>query len=179
MILLLTYIAYKFYKRFEISGQDNDWQYDITKFKDSQNLNRSISPEYFDEETLRSPISSDKSDTSFNLLKKRRSYDKSYRTHEPLKGLPQIEFEEKPMDPNMPEYEPETNTLKSNVRSTNTSSTKSPTSSVLYSTPYSTKPDLLTLNNKDKLYGDDNYAVPLKKSQKPRFSSSSSIITDV
>lgn len=123
-------------------------------------------------------MSSDKSDTSFNLLKKRRSYDKSYRTHEPLKGLPQIEFENKPMDPNMPEFEPETKSLKSDIRSTNSPSSKSPTSSVLYSTPYSAKPDLLTSNNEDTLYGDDNYAVPMKKSQE-RFSSQSSIITDV
>lgn len=43
-----------------------------------------------DEYTYSSPVNSEQG--------KRRSYDKSYRTHEPLKGRPEVEFEEKPWD---------------------------------------------------------------------------------
>lgn len=74
-----------------------------------------------DEYTYRSPTNSEQG--------KRRSYDKSYRTHEPLKGLPEVEFEEKPWD----------------VTSDNTQSPVSETkmerdsSSVEYALPYNAK----------------------------------------
>lgn len=44
-----------------------------------------------------SPVS-DRSSAGSNTSKKRRSYDKTYKTHEPLKGLPEVEFEEKQWD---------------------------------------------------------------------------------
>lgn len=47
--------------------------------------------------TYMSPVS-DRSSSGSNTSKKRRSYDKTYKTHEPLKGLPEVEFEEKQWD---------------------------------------------------------------------------------
>ncbi|GAB0092360.1 Protein mesh [Sergentomyia squamirostris] len=47
--------------------------------------------------TLRN-INSDGSDIDSGTLKKSRSYDKVYRTHEPLEGKPNIEFPEKKWD---------------------------------------------------------------------------------
>lgn len=58
-----------------------------------------------------SPVS-DRSSSGSSTSKKRRSYDKTYRTNEPLKGLPEVEFEEKPWDLNdtpspTSEYDPD------------------------------------------------------------------------
>ncbi|KAL3266308.1 hypothetical protein HHI36_010486, partial [Cryptolaemus montrouzieri] len=54
-----------------------------------------------------SPMSSPAfSDSTTSLsTKKRRSYDKVYRTHEPLPNRPDIEFEDKPFDLDMDAYE--------------------------------------------------------------------------
>lgn len=43
-------------------------------------------------------LNSDGSETDGDTLKKSRSYDKVYRTHEPLEGKPNIEFPEKKWD---------------------------------------------------------------------------------
>ncbi|XP_031341767.1 protein mesh isoform X1 [Photinus pyralis] len=72
---------------------------------------RTISPttppsDEFNEYTYRSPVGSDRSSTSSGNSKKRRSYEKSYRTHEPLEGLPEIDFEDKAWDLEDPETEP-------------------------------------------------------------------------
>lgn len=81
---------------------------------DSVIENRNLSPlmPSDDDYTYKSPIASDRSSSSSNDSKKRRSYDRTYRTHEPLEGLPEVEFEEKPWDleslsPNDIEYSPE------------------------------------------------------------------------
>lgn len=71
---------------------------------------RAVSPrtppsdEDFNDYTYRSPAGSERSSTGSS---KRRSYEKSYRTHEPLEGVPEVDFEEKPWDLEYPEYEPE------------------------------------------------------------------------
>lgn len=115
-------------------------------------------------------------------MKKFRSYDKTYRTHEPLQGRPNGEFENKPWDPNVDLYEDVDGPLRSpNTSVRSSASPTSPTSSIQYALPYNSKPDLVNLDNKDKplSYNSDDYAVPLKKTPKERFSSQSSIITDV
>ncbi|KAJ8947709.1 hypothetical protein NQ318_001548 [Aromia moschata] len=177
LILLIVYIAFRVYKRFVNTEDDSDWQYDDTsKEKAALSMARSPSLEYSDEEFSKSPEPSDKSDSG-SILKKRRSYDKSYRTHEPLKDRPDVEFEEKPWDPNTNEYEPESKPMKSPAVESPTSTT-SPTSSIQYSVPFSQKPDLVKVDDDDANIPNDNeYAVPLKKSPKERFSSQSSIIT--
>lgn len=58
---------------------------------------RAISPTSDESYTYMSPVS-DRSSSGSNSSKKRRSYDKTYRTNEPLKGLPEVEFEEKQWD---------------------------------------------------------------------------------
>lgn len=74
----------------------------ITRLKsDGYSSSRAISPASPTSEgsyTYMSPVSDRSSSGSSNTSKKRRSYDKTYRTHEPLKGLPEVEFEEKQWD---------------------------------------------------------------------------------
>lgn len=167
ILLIIAYTAFKIFKRF--SNDQSSWQYnaapsDASKLK-SVPLSRPLSDDEF---SLRSPVPSDRSSTS-SSSKKRRSYDKSYRTHEPLQGLPETDFEDKPWDPNDVEYEPDN---KPN---------SSPTS-VIYTEPFSSKPDLIkvqsnpNLDNHRYTYNSDDYTMPIKKD---RMSSQSSIITDV
>lgn len=187
LILLLLYAALTIYKKIAKRDQDS-WQYDNnTKPKSLQGFNRPLSADYEDEEDEdipRSPLSSDsqKSDTGIGSLKKRRSYDKVYRTHEPLQGRPNGEFENKPWDPNAEDYEDVEDFPRSPRESLrNSASPTSPTSSIQYAIPYSSKQDLGKLEQNDKglNYNSDDYAIPLKKKPKERFSSQSSIITDV
>ncbi|XP_018331597.1 protein mesh isoform X2 [Agrilus planipennis] len=56
-----------------------------------------LTPPSDEEYTYRSPVPSD-TNSLRSFGKKRRSYDKVYRTHEPLKGLPEIDFEDKQWD---------------------------------------------------------------------------------
>ncbi|XP_050303220.1 protein mesh isoform X2 [Anthonomus grandis grandis] len=174
LLVIIAYIAYKVLQRFT-STEDSSWQY-------QKPLGRSLSPAQTSE-----AFSSDRSSTD-SMFKKKRNYDKSYRTHEPLTGLPETEFEEKEVDPNEPSFEPKTPV--------------SPTpSSVVYSQPFQSQPDLVAQDNRQRLtYGSDDYAVPVKNktynnpnvspttkfpgarltaADKARMSSQSSIITDV
>lgn len=157
-----------------VDSEESSWQY-----QKPAPLGRSFSPT---SDAFSSP-SSDRSSTD-SMFKRKRSYDKSYRTHEPLTGLPETDFEHKDIDPNEPEFEP-----------------KSPTSpspsSVVYSQPFQSQPDLVNPSGKQRLtYGSDDYALPVKKNNvsptakffpssqlspadKTRMSSQSSIVTDV
>lgn len=113
-------------------------------------------------------------------------YDKTYKTHEPLEGLPEIEFEEKAWDledpsPPATEYEPE-------------SKQQSPTVNE-YAVPYDVTPKRHTdqpdgdrkffsssnpnlLNNSERFtYSSPDYATVDK--ERKRVQSQSSIITDV
>lgn len=152
-------------------------------------FSRPISADYQDyedddEDMPRSPVSSDsqKSDTGIGSMKKRRSYDKVYRTNEPLQGRPNGEFEQKPWDPNADAYEDAEELLRSPNDSVRGSmGPTSPTSSIQYAIPYNSKPDLVKVTNNEPrfTYNADDYALPLKKTAKERYSSQSSIITDV
>lgn len=187
LIILIAFAAITVYRKIGKRDQDS-WEYeDIPKRNSLQRFSRPISANYQDEEEEdlpRSPLSSDsqKSDTGIGSLKKRRSYDKVYRTHEPLQGRPNGEFENKSWDPNVDIYEDMEEPLRSpNESVRDSSSPTSPTSSIQYAIPYSSKPDLIKLDHNDKrlTYTSEDYAVPLKKKPKERFSSQSSIITDV
>lgn len=176
------------YRKISKQREQDSWEYDkISKTRSLQRLNRPISADYQDDDDdegiPQSPISTNSpSDTGIGSLKKRRSYDKTYRTHEPLEGRPNGEFENKPWDPNVDLYEDVDGPLRSpNTSFRSSASPTSPTSSIQYALPYNSKPDLVNLDNKDKTlsYNSDDYAVPLKKTPKERFSSQSSIITDV
>lgn len=182
LLILIAYLAWRVYLKY-VDSNEGSWEY-----QKPASLLRSFSPTATSE-TVSSPLS-DRSSTDSSLIKRKRSYDKSYRTHEPLAGLPETEFESKAVDPNEPEFEPKSPT-----------SATSPTSSIIYSQPYRSQPDLLTGDTaKPKLsYGSDDYSVPIKKSiakanvipaQNPpisklsaadraRMSSQSSMITDV
>ncbi|XP_008192790.2 protein mesh isoform X1 [Tribolium castaneum] len=154
ILLIIAFCAFSLFKR--LANDKSSWQYNAVK------SSRPLSPMSDDGSSLRSPVPSDRSSTS-SLGKKRRSYDKVYRTHEPLEGLPETEFEEKPWDPN--EFEPD-------------SKPTSPTS-IIYTQPFS-KPDLVKFQSNPNLdrftYNSDDYTLPVKKN---RMSSQSSVITDV
>ncbi|KAG5897040.1 hypothetical protein JTB14_021760 [Gonioctena quinquepunctata] len=189
LILLIVFIGYKVYQKMTKKDSDS-YESDVTnKPKNLQTFNRSLSPYQDDEDDddddfPRSP--SDKSDNDTGPLKKRRvSYDKSYRTNEPLKGRPDVEFEEKPWDPNAPPYEDVGRTALQN----SPSAPVSPASSILYTVPENkpqsqfrypeaASPDLIP-SNKNLGYNSDDYAKVMKKPEKSRFSSQSSIVTDV
>lgn len=176
LLIVIAYIAYRVYLKY-VNSEESSWQYQKPTL-----LARSLSPTNTSE-----AFSSPTSDASGeSIFKKRRSYDKSYRTHEPLSGLPETEFEDKQVDPNEPDFDPPKTPV-------------SPTpSSVVYSQPFQSQPDLVSHDDKQRLtYGSDDYAVPYKKSVNPnvsptskfppasrlspsaRMSSQSSVITDV
>lgn len=171
IILIIGFVAFTLFKRF--SSDKNSWQYNAAPSGPTARSKlsaRPISPSMSDDAfSLRSPAPSDRSSLS-STSKKRRSYDKVYRTHEPLEGLPETEFEEKAWDPNELEYEPDNKPSPS-------------PSSVVYSEPFNSKPDLVKFQSNPNLsspkrftYNSDDYTLPMKKD---RMSSQSSIITDV
>lgn len=187
LILLIAFAAITIYRKIAQSKK-NSWEYEHNPKTGS--LHRFKTPvstdyEYEEEDDMpQSPVSTDsqKSDTGIGSMKKRRSYDKVYRTHEPLQGRPNGEFENKSWDPNADIYESVEEPLRSPNESVRDSiSPTSPTSSIQYAIPYNSKPDLLKLEQNDKrfTYTSDDYSVPLKKKPKERFSSQSSIITAV
>lgn len=193
LLLLIAYAALVVYRRIVKRNEENENEYSgIQKVRSLQRLSRPHSVEYEEEEDddyelPQSPVSSDerKSDTGIGSMKKRRSYDKVYRTNEPLQGRPNGEFEEKKWDPNEDIYEEVDGRAVSPIDSARGSSQisptspLSPTSSILYSIPYNSQPDLLKMQNNIRFTeNDDIYALPMKKN-KQRFSSQSSIITDV
>lgn len=174
ILLIIAFIAYTLFKKFSNDG--SSWSYKAAPPMRSNsrlrlNETRATSPPISDEDfSPRSPVPSD---TSSSSSKKRRSYDKVYRTHEPLEGLPEVNFEEKPFDPNELEYEPDSKP------------SLSPKSDI-YTEPFQTsRPDLVRFqsnpnlgNNSRLTYTSDDYALPMKD-HKQRMSSQSSIITDV
>ncbi|CAH1121477.1 unnamed protein product [Ceutorhynchus assimilis] len=85
LLIIIAYIAYRLLLNY-INTEESSWQYQKP---------RALSP------ILSSTGSTD------SMFRKRRSYDKSYRTHEPLSGLPEIEFEDKEIEP---EFEPKSPT---------------------------------------------------------------------
>lgn len=158
-----------------------------------------VTPTSDEEYTYRSPVMSDRSSSGSNGSKKRRSYDKSYKTHEPLKGLPEVEFEEKPWDvdapsPTVTEYEPENKPTyavpeqqqdndysvpfdQSNKRHTymEPEAAESQTDGQVSKS----NPDLLDNNNRLTYNPYDYAVVDKKKDRRDRVQSQSSIITDV
>lgn len=124
LALCILYIGYRVFKNYN-KNDTNSWLLNPPSRSASRlKLNehdpitpssRTISPttppfdEEFNEYTYRSPIGSDRSSSSTSS-KKRRSYDKTYRTHEPLEGVPEIDFEDKEWDLDTsllePDYEP-------------------------------------------------------------------------
>lgn len=172
ILLIIAFAVFKIFKRF--TNDKSSWQYnaapsDAAAPRSAKLTAVPLSPPLSDDSfSLRSPAPSDRSSTS-SSSKKRRSYDKSYRTHEPLQGLPETDFEDKPWDPNDVEYEPDNKP------------SRSPTS-VIYTEPFSSKPDLIKVQSNPNLdshrytYNSDDYTMPIKKD---RMSSQSSIITDV
>ncbi|XP_048517343.1 protein mesh isoform X2 [Dendroctonus ponderosae] len=173
LLILIAYIAYRVYLKY-VDSEESSWQYQKPVM-----LARSFSPT---SDAFSNP-SSDRSSTD-SMFKRKRSYDKTYRTHEPLTGLPETDFEQKELDPNEPEFEPKSPT--------------SPTpSSVVYSQPFQSQPDLVNPAGKERLtYGSDDYAIPVKKNNvsptakffpssqlsptdKTRMSSQSNIVTAV
>ncbi|XP_063911359.1 protein mesh isoform X1 [Zophobas morio] len=170
IILVIAYVVFIVCKRY--SNDRNSWQYNAAPAEPTTRTKlteaRPLSPPMSDDEySLRSPAPSDRSSTS-SMGKKRRSYDKVYRTHEPLEGLPETDFEDKPWDV---EYDPDNKPP------------PSPTTSAVYTEPFSSKPDLVKFQSNPNLsgphrftYNSDDYTLPIKKN---RISSQSSIITDV
>lgn len=170
LILLIAYLGYKVYKKV-FNKDSSSWQYQKPP-QNSQTFRRSLVPYRDEEYEEKSPIPSpSESDT---IPKKRRSYEKSYRTHEPLTDRPYIGFEDKPLDPNDPTYDD------IDRASRTPSSPTSPTSSIQYTTPYNPRPDIIQGNSTKNLnYTENDYSLPIKK-PKNRFSQSqSSIVTDV
>lgn len=152
--------------------------------------NPAASPTSEDEYTYRSPTMSERSGNNGQnppLFKKRRSYDKVYKTHEPLDGLPETEFEEKSWDldsvPSV-EYDPSN---KPDQRISDISSMSSP----IYRTPYDyekkspvyTKPDVLYGINRSSpnLLTDSEPNSPVNRTglRRDQLQSQSSVQTEV
>uniref|UniRef100_A0A6P7FJN2 Protein mesh isoform X1 n=1 Tax=Diabrotica virgifera virgifera TaxID=50390 RepID=A0A6P7FJN2_DIAVI len=166
LVLLLGYVGYKIYERLTSNNQNYDYD-TVQKTQNLQQFSRTLSPYREEDEDEKYP----QSDTD-SLSKKRRSYDKSYRTHEPLPNRPNSEFEEKPLDPYDQTFEDD------RVSRTPTGSPTSPTSSIQYTTPYS-RPDIIRGNSSKNLNYNDMYAEPIKKPKERISASQSSIVTDV
>lgn len=144
-----------------------------------------------------SPVS-DRSSSGSSTSKKRRSYDKTYRTHEPLKGLPEVEFEEKQWDLDetpspTSEFEPDTKPIYSQPQEVDSVKINNN-----YSDPYDNlskrhtyiEPELQANkvdevksasnpNLLDNRYTLPEYATVNKDKNRDRIQSQSSIITDV
>lgn len=158
-------------------------------------LNQQLSPDVLSEDDdfmFRSPTISDRSSGSSSISSKkpRRSYDKVYRTNEPLKGLPEIDdFEEKLWDDDPTNI----NLQQQQQQHHDDVVVDEPlirTTSPIYTQPYHdnnknsiSRPDLVTNYNPNR-YDSNDYTVPVisddnNKTTKQRFSSQSSIVTDV
>lgn len=142
-----------------------------------------------------SPVS-DRSSSGSSTNKKRRSYDKTYRTNEPLKGLPEVEFEEKPWDLNdtpspTSEYEPDSKPVYAEPQQVNAANNNNEYSvpfdnlnkrhTYVESEPQANRTDEVKSASNPNLL-DNRYTLPdyatVNKDRK-RIQSQSSIITDV
>lgn len=190
IILILAYAGYLILKK--RNKDDDSWQYDSpsTPRRLKEDIDsRAISPTTptsDDEYTYKSPILSDRgsSETDSSTSKKRRSYDKSYRTNEPLKGLPEVEFEEKPWDVDSPtttEYEPETKPIypqqNEYAEPFDDLSRRATLEADQKQGRSASNPNLLGDSGNVFSYSPDDYAVVNK--DKKRGQSQSSIITEV
>lgn len=112
IIIILAYAAYKIYRRAYKNTDEHDYNWpEIRESKmwrdsDLPKYEQPITPASDEEFTYRSPTNSMRSSSTSSSSKKRRSYDKSYRTHEPLEGLPEDDFEEKNFDLDTPTPSP-------------------------------------------------------------------------
>ncbi|XP_022920575.2 protein mesh isoform X1 [Onthophagus taurus] len=105
LVILLAYIIIKAYRKLSDKRNDNSWLYgppsrSASRMKMNEIGSGTASPE--DEYTYRSPVMSDRGSYGDTLPQKRRSYDRSYRTNEPLKDRPNIDFEEGDYDADSP-----------------------------------------------------------------------------
>lgn len=173
LVLLILFVAYKGYQRYQENQQADTYSDSISKPRMLQNYNRTSSiPDSDEEDYPPSPTSTS------STAKKRRSYDKSYRTHEPLPGLPQTGFEEKPWDPNNPSFYPDEDRPLQSPTQSMSPRVSSPSPSFGYSQPYNnSKRDIVKPSEQE--YNSDDYAVPVKNKVKNRTSSQGSIVTDV
>lgn len=142
-------------------GDENaSWKYNEATDKDSiTKLGRSFSPQFSDDDvTLRD------SERSSLDSKKRRSYDKSYKTNEPLKGVPEVEFDEnKVWDLPLPQEPQQTNVQSSPTESSHAN---------VYDQPIQQQQQHSNLSSPKT---GPLYEIPNKQ----RFSSQSSVVTDV
>lgn len=100
MIICIAGVAYCFYKNRE---KDETWEFNIprsrsssrAKINDPALYSRELSPNE-SPDRVQSPVSDISSLGSNNKVK--RSYDRTYKTNEPLPGKPDIEWEEKDWD---------------------------------------------------------------------------------
>lgn len=166
IIVILAYIGFLIYKKYYKDKQDEeefdqDWDTKPKHWSGSELPKYEIpaSPLSDKEFTFRSPSSSMRSSTS-STSKKRRSYEKSYRTHEPLEGLPETDFEDKKWD-----LDPTPPSSPSDLQTKNADEQL-----------YSPSPDLIKVHPTDSNLSDikkkENYLTSPYRSQ-------SSIITDV
>ncbi|CAH2001993.1 unnamed protein product [Acanthoscelides obtectus] len=167
LLLVVIFLAFKGFQKYEkIRQEELEFiQEELPRSKSLRSLRSvqrspSLGRSDSDDDDPQSPVLSDASS-----LGGRRRYDRTYRTHEPLKNAPPVNFIEQPWDPNQPDFYPEEKPALPG----------SPVSSVLYAQPYEKPAD--TLQDSSPTYAA-GYAVPLKK-PKDRFSSQSSIVTDV
>lgn len=200
IIIILVYAGYLILKRMRESKDDTSYLSPIRassrlKIEDDSRAISPVTPTSDQTYTYTSPVSDRSSSDS---TKKRRSYDKTYRTHEPLKGLPEVEFEEKQWD--LDEAPSPTSEYGSDSKPVyvepQTDAVDSPTNE--YSVPFDSgnkrhtymqpdvqanKPDgarsASNPNLLDNRYTLPDYAVVNKDRNRDRVQSQSSIITDV
>lgn len=199
--MILAYGAFVILKR--VKESNNGITYDTPsgaarRLKVDDDSVRAISPVTPTSEesyTYMSPVS-DRSSSGSSTSKKRRSYDKTYRTNEPLKGLPEVEFEEKQWDldaspspiseyepDNKPTYSPETSPTKINDEYAAPVDNYSKRHTYIEPEPQTDKTDgVKSASNPnliDNRYTLPDYATVNKDRNKARIQSQSSIITDV
>lgn len=212
MLLCLAYIGLKMFRSYSENGSDswfiNPPSRSASRLRlnepDSVIENRNLSPLVIsdDDYTYKSPIASDLSSPSSSDSKKRRSYDRTYRTHEPLEGLPEIEFEEKPWDLESvspeTEYSPESKPkvvgrhafVPAGAKPTPFIYNRSESISPVYTVPHTpnSRPDVVRASNSNPnllerqlSYGSDDYASVVKSIGEKRTpsKSQSSVITEV
>lgn len=194
------YAVVKILKSMKESNDENAYGFtrgSVTRLKIDDD-SRAVSPVTPTSEvsyTYMSPVS-DRSSSGSSTSKKRRSYDKTYRTHEPLKGLPEVEFEEKQWDLDdtpspTSEYEPDNKPTYNESQQVH-----SPENNNEYSVPFDNYNKRRTyvesepqINKTDEIKSasnpnllDSRYTLPnyatVNKDRK-RIQSQSSIITDV
>lgn len=161
MFTCLAVTAYCLYKKFR-KDANTSWEFNLPRSRSSSRA-RINDPALYSQEVspvespsrVQSPVSDTSSLASNNKVK--RSYDKTYKTNEPLPGKPDYEWEEKDFD-----VSPEGSDFdkKSPVQSPERYGKPSSPADSPHSSPYSTFNEPVSKPKPKRLYSDPDYVYP-------------------